>query len=106
MYSQQVFAGAKLAASITVKDELGEAVLAVVNQEGCSAITEVEDGWATILIYKYDFVLLLYEEMRARQSSGPPSLLDVWSTGKLFGYSDYEISQYLHDHGFVDSVSM
>jgi len=105
VYAQQVFAGAKLAASLTVKSSLGNIVAIVAEQEGCQTIIENNDNWRTIIIYKYPFVSLLIKEIQARwHSSEPPSLYDVWSTGKLFGYSDYEIAIYLQDQGYIESA--
>ena len=106
VYSQQVAAGAKLAAEIMVKDDLADTVVGVALREGClSRIENPSSGWVSVVIYKYPFVGMLVDEMHARpRVAGRPSMLAVWSEGKLFGYSDYEIAKYLEDHGYVDSA--
>jgi hypothetical protein len=106
IYSQQVSAGAKLAAQMMVRHDYVVDIAEIVHREGCrTAVCPASDGWDTLSIYKYPFVRLLIEEMQA-ESLGQerPSLLSVWSTGKLFGYSDYEIARFLEEHGYVESA--
>ncbi len=104
VYSQQVATGAKLAASLMVRTSAADAVTAIAEAEGCKTLVDTEEDWKTVWIYKYPFVRLLIDEMRARQSAERPSPLDVWITGKLFGYSDYEIARFLQDHGYIESA--
>jgi len=102
VYAQQVAAGAKLAATLQVKDQLSTAVRVACKREGCSTLVEKRDGWAYIWIYKYSFVRLLIEEVKKR--GAPKSALDTWVNGKLFGYSDYEIACALELEGHIDSA--
>ena len=104
VYAQQVATGAKLAASFMVRPDLVESATAVANGEGCLFLTETGCEWATVWIYKYPFVRLLIEEKRTSNGHDRPSPLDIWSTGKLFGYSDYEIAQYLQVNGYIKSA--
>jgi len=93
VYAQQVVAGAKLAATLQVKDQLADLVESVCEREGCSILIEKRDGWAYVWIYKYPFVRLLIDEIKRR--GAPKSALDTWVNGKLFGYSDHEIAHAL-----------
>jgi hypothetical protein len=34
-------------------------------------------------------------------SSEPVTGAAIWASGKLFGYSDFEIARYLEEHGHV-----
>ena len=106
VYSQQVAAGAKLAAQMMVHRGLAEVVSEWVTRAGCKTVVTSEGDWEIITIYKYPFVRVLLEEMEARRTGDPPSLLDVWSSGKLFGYSDYEIAGFLEDNGYMQSPLM
>ena len=102
VYSQQVAAGAKLAATLQVKGQLITAIEGTCEREGCNILFEKRDGWAYVWIYKYPFVRLLIEEIKRR--GAPKSALDTWVNGKLFGYSDYEIACALEKEGHIDSA--
>jgi plasmid replication initiation protein len=102
VYSQQVTAGAKLAATLQVKCEMTSDVQAVCEREGCQVVVDMRDGWAYIWIYKYPFVRLLIDAVRKR--GAPKSALDTWINGKLFGYSDYEIARALEKEGYIESA--
>lgn len=104
VYAQQVATGTKLAASFMVKPELVDAVAKTILAEGCRFVVDSDGRWATIWVYKYPFVELLIEEKRAGKEHGRPSPLEIWSTGKLFGYSDYEIARFLEQHEYIDSA--
>lgn len=104
VYAQQVATGTKLAASFMVKPELVDSVAEAVLAEGCRIVVDRGGRWATIWVYKYPFVELLIKEKRASKEHGRPSPLEIWSTGKLFGYSDYEIARFLEQHGYIDSA--
>jgi len=49
----------------------------------------------SVWIYKYPFVRALIERVANNEQ---PSLSSVWFTGKIFGYSDLEISSYIDKH--------
>jgi len=100
VYSQQVFAGSKLAATLQVKVRFLPDVEETCAREGCFIVTETEGDWAFVWIYKYPFVRLLIDVIKKRGT--PKSALDTWVNGKLFGYSDYEIVQALIEEGYIE----
>jgi hypothetical protein len=102
VYAQQVAAGAKLAASLQVKAGLVPEVVSVCAREGVCVKTRILDGWGYIWIYKYPYVRLLIKEIEQR--GAPKSALDIWTNGKLFGYSDYEIGKALEEGGHIASA--
>ena len=102
VYSQQVAAGAKLAAALQVKAEFADSVKEVCRSSGCLSLVDQREGWAHVWIYKYPFVRLLIEEIEKR--GAPKSALDTWVNGKLFGYSDYEIARALEREGHIESA--
>ena len=104
VYAQQVATGAKLAASFMVRPDLVKSAIAIANGEGCLSLEEEGCEWVTVWIYKYPFVRLLIEEKRTSNGHDRPSPLEIWSTGKLFGYSDYEIARYLQEMGYIKSA--
>ena len=106
VYAQQVATGAKLIATIMVRKDLTDAVSETAAREQCyTTAYAVNEDWTEVVLYKYPFARCLWEELDARQSGqGLPGVLDVWTVGKLFGYSDYEIANYLQTKGYVDSA--
>jgi hypothetical protein len=102
-YVEQVIAGAKLAAQIGCsKDRLPDVISAI---EGNGCQYKIEDrGFerVAVWIYKQPFVAALIDDMQKKTT--PPTAPEVWSMGKLFGYSDYEIGAYLQAHGLIKSA--
>jgi hypothetical protein len=54
-------------------------------------IEELADGWLTLWIYKLPYIL----EIIKMAPNEPQNIFDHWMLGKLFGYSDYEIGEFI-----------
>ncbi len=101
-YCEQVNAGAKPCAQMLCLKKYLPFVEKNVKQEKCMIMyKDVPADVVAIFIYKYDFVKPIIEELLIDRDEGTPSAFQIWATGKLFGYSDYEISQYLKAHGYL-----
>lgn len=101
-YCEQVNTGTKLCAQIMCMDIYWPFVREIIEQEGCKVLYRNESkDFKVIYIYKYDFVELIIDELLDSQREKPSGFI-VWATGKLFGYSDYEISEYLERHGYLN----
>lgn len=109
-YCEQIQRGSKLVAEIGFAEKDTHLIQETINNEGCKAIFDLNRGYgrATVWIYKYDYVALLIDQlfMKNRNRQGKLSALEIWTTGKLFGYSNYEISNYLKEHGYIQKPSM
>jgi hypothetical protein len=104
-YLEQVNAGAKLAAQIGCHATHSPAIRELAEKEGCRVIVEQRGaGRVAIWIFKHAFVETIIAEMSGEKTT-PPNALEVWSMGKLFGYSDSEIRAYLQTHKLVRSPS-
>jgi len=103
VYAQQVATGAKLAASMMVPNRATRAASMAAQREGCSVLEYKDGEWTTLWIYKYPFVRLLIDHKQSCvEEQERPSAFGIWSTGKLFGYSDYEIAKFLEQHGYIE----
>ena len=102
-YCEQVEAGAKLCAQIMFQDKYSSFIQNAVTQEDCKILVmNGEKGFKIAFIFKYDWVKLIIDELIIKnEENAGPDVLCVWATGKLFGYSDYEISRYLKMHGYL-----
>ena len=102
-YCEQVRTGTKLVASVLVNKKDIELTRHIIIREDCKALIDMTHStdFASVFIFKYDFVKSLLEERNQRGT--PKSALDNWVNGKLFGYSDYEIARWLHEHGYISS---
>ena len=103
IYSQQVTAGAKLAASLQIPSDTLPEALEAIEREGCLERHNEVDGWAYVWIYKYAYVELILDEITKRGS--PKNAFDNWVNGKLFGYSDYEIGRFIEEGGYIETPS-
>lgn len=54
-------------------------------------IEELYEGWKTLWIYKESFILEIIKKMPEE----PKNVYDHWVLGKLFGYSDEAIKEFL-----------
>jgi hypothetical protein len=102
-YCEQVGAGAKLVGELGVRREDVEAIREAAECEGCHVrfIERDSDERVTAEVFAQDWVAVLLDEMRQGQRDDPPSALDVWMSGKLFGYSDHEIASFLRRRGYI-----
>lgn len=103
-YIEQVIAGAKLAAQIGCANEYVQDVVDCAVRDGCLTLVEDREcGRAAIWIFRAPFVRDLIDEFN--KSATPPTAAGVWGMGKLFGYSDSAIGDYLQQHGLIRSAS-
>ena len=93
-YCEMVQCGVRLAGSFECDVEHKDRVLSLIAAEGCRAIViEHADARASVWVYKHPRVELL---IRALQNlPAEPSPLAVWANGKIFGYSDLEVLDYV-----------
>ena len=67
-------------------------------QERCSFLEDEQGEQISVWVFKYPFV----EELIKSQPLGCEKT-GVWITGKLLGYSDYEIARFLQTSGCYGS---
>jgi hypothetical protein len=104
-YCEQVITGSKLCAQLLCLNEHLPFVKGIIEQEKCRTFHKAISAEASaVFIYKYDFVRLIINELLIDDRKATPTAFRVWATGKLFGYSDFEISKYLEAHGYLDDV--
>jgi hypothetical protein len=102
-YCEQVKAGAKLVGELGILRSDMETVRNTVDGEGCRVeFRERRSGERiTAEVFFHPWVQVLLAEVHRGQGNGPPSALDVWVSGKLFGYSDHEVASFLSRRGYV-----
>jgi hypothetical protein len=104
-YCEQVSAGAKLCAQLIIQNEYGEMIKTFIKKEKCKSIYFNEGKhFKVIFIYKYDFAKFIIYELVRRSKNKTPKAFEIWMSGKMFGYSDYEISKYLKKHGYLQKT--
>ncbi|MNW38870.1 hypothetical protein D3C74_159480 [compost metagenome] len=91
-YSQLVKRG-KPAASIPLQEKHLEAALKIVEQEGelLTHIEKLSDGWLTFWVYRYPHIL----EIIKNSPQAPNTVYDHWILGKLFGYEEAAIQEFI-----------
>jgi hypothetical protein len=103
-YIEQVNAGAKLAAQIGCSKEHIKEIIDAATRDGCGTIVEYrEHGRSAVWIFRAPFVREIIAELG--KNATPPSAAGVWAMGKLFGYSDSAIGDYLQEHKLITSAS-
>lgn len=102
-YCEQVQAGAKLVGEFGVLRQDTVAVREAVEREGCHVrfVERGSDERVTAEVFSQEWVAVLLDEMSQGQRDDPPSALDVFMSGKLFGYSDHEIASFLRRRGYI-----
>jgi len=92
-YCEMVSRGVRLAGQLDVPSDACEALVALVQQEGCRTRVLVRDGRAAIWVYRYPQVERLIE---ALETSLPiPSEMAIWGMGKLLGYDNLDVLAFL-----------
>jgi len=82
----------KPAASIAVHKRDLEQAERIVSQEGLNYYTEyLADEWVTFWVYQHPHILKVIKTI----PQAPKSEYDHWVLGKLFGYDDSSIAQFL-----------
>jgi len=99
-YCERVNTGLSLAAEITFPKIYAEKLTRLVAQEGCeSSIEPVSTERVQLWIYRDKFVKRLIDQVRSAPET--PSERDMWSTGKLFGYADRDVINFI-ERSMVD----
>jgi hypothetical protein len=96
-HCEHVVAGGKLAAQIGCNLNDIEIVRKAITREGCQLIVEMDEDTerASVWIYKKAIAETL---IRALAKENAPSPSGAVISGKLFGYSDHEIENYVTEH--------
>lgn len=94
-YCEGVKLGTKPAAMMSIQTRYQVEATEVVETYGIKCyIEDVEEDsiWKVLWIYKYDYLLDVIKQMPKH----PNSKYDHWVLGKLFGYSDEAIKNFLN----------
>ncbi|WP_339820526.1 hypothetical protein MKZ15_05710 [Paenibacillus sp. FSL R7-0216] len=91
-YCQLVKRG-KPAASIPLQEKYLEDAFKIVEQEGdlLTHIEQLSDGWLTFWVYRYPHIL----EIIKNSPQAPSTVYDHWILGKLFGYEEAAIQDFI-----------
>ena len=91
-YCERVRTGMSLVCEMSFPWEHADTLTDLVEREGCrSTVDPDNDERVTLWIYRDDIVRKFTEQLQ----SGIPTELAIWSTGKLFGYSDREVVNFI-----------
>jgi len=92
-----------LCAQLLFKKEYLPLIKDTIKQEKCKVVffSEGKD-FKVAFIYRYDFAKFVIHELAKRSKKKFPSLFEIWATGKIFGYSDHEISKFLKKHRYLN----
>ena len=98
-YCDCVAKGCKPVAMMSIKrKDVDEAVSIVSNINLNYYIEEMEDNdWTILYIYKHDYLL----DVIKASPSHPTTTFDHWILGKMFGYSDEAIKDFLIKRGLI-----
>ncbi|MFZ7119488.1 MAG: hypothetical protein ACOWWH_00875 [Eubacteriaceae bacterium] len=85
----------KPTALITIKDQyINDAIDYVkLNYKLETYVCDLADGWKQLWIYKRDYFIEIINCLPEM----PKTIYDHWVLGKVFGYSDEAIEEFLHD---------
>lgn len=98
IYCEQVKAGAKLMANMGFHKRHIQMIRELVEEEGLKIILEERsDERIEATIYKYAYVLLIRQERQILIGDKTHTALNIWMSGKFFGYSDYEIGCFIKE---------
>jgi len=93
-YCEQVRSGSRVAGQLSCEAGYAERLSSLIASENCQAIVEKHaDGRTTVWIYREDYVKDIIEWLQ----SIPQSKAGAWGMGKLLGYSDSEIANYIQN---------
>ena len=91
-YCYQVNRG-KPAAALPVKEKYLEETKRLIKSHSLKLINkDLSQNWTTVWIYKHGHL----KEIINKLQQAPESKFDHWVLGKLFGYSEIEIGNYIN----------
>lgn len=92
-YCEMVSRGVRLAGQMDVPAKYAAKLRALVEQEGCLARLQRRDrGRVALWIFSIEGVDRLID---ALEKAPMPSDVAIWSMGKLFGYGDWDVLNYV-----------
>lgn len=94
MYCQAVATGNKPVAMLSIQSRYSNEIKKMVEREGLKIhLVDVNrnNSWNTAFIYRHDYLLEVIKKAPER----PNSIYEHWVLGKLFGYSDEAIKDFL-----------
>lgn len=82
----------KPAAVLPIQDRYLDRAQKLAEKEDLNTYTEeLYEGWKALWLYKYPHIL----EVIKRTQQNPKSKLDHWVSGKLFGYDEHSIHEFI-----------
>lgn len=94
-YCEMVNRGVRLAGMLDVHARETARLVALIERDGCKAhVVETVAGRAGLWIYRDDRVVTLIDAFESR-ASRVPSDADKWMMGKLFGYGDTDVLEFI-----------
>jgi len=107
VYCEQIRTGAKLVGAFGFDRRYIGLVKRTIRTEGCKVVIDQayskDRTRATAYVYRYAFVKALMKTF-FKPSGEPVAGSAIWVSGKLFGYSDFEIARYLEEQGYVKNA--
>lgn len=77
---------------VAVQERYRDEITSLVAEHGLKAYTEpLAEGWFTLWIYRYPHILEIIRSV----PQAPKTVLDHWLLGKLFGYEESAIHEFL-----------
>jgi hypothetical protein len=100
-YCEAIRTGTKLVAEIGCNSAFKSLIEQTVKTEGGRVrFVDWGNGEITAWIFEDDMADFLAEQVMQRGDGASPTPLSIWATGKLFGYSDNRIMEYLETLGY------
>lgn len=93
-YCEAIKTGTKPVAMLSIQSRYVEEVKLYIEYEGLKIhirSSEGDENWKVVFIYKYDYLL----DVIKSAPEYPNSIFEHWMLGKLFGYSDEAIKDFL-----------
>ncbi|MCG8401384.1 MAG: hypothetical protein MJA84_07275 [Firmicutes bacterium] len=92
IYCQMVKTG-KPVASMALQERYVESAIALITKEYelKACVESLAEGWVTLYIYKYSHI----PEVIKSIPQAPKTVFDHWLLGKLFGYEEVAIQEFL-----------
>lgn len=94
MYCEAIKTGTKPVAMLSIQSRYVEEVKGYIEREGMKnhiRSSVGDENWKVVFIYKYDYLL----DVIKAAPEYPSSIFEHWLLGKLFGYSDEAIKNFL-----------
>jgi len=104
-YCECVRTETKLLAEALVNRRDIDWVKRLIANEGCLFIVDYAHSkdYVEVHLFKHSWVRQILEERKRKDA--PRGALDNWITGKLFGYSDNAIAEFLREKDLLGAVS-